>query len=143
MPDLEALKALSEGQDLEKYFDVDQILRYFAAHTVVVNLDSYSSTMAQNYYIYEKNGKLSILPWDYGLAFGGFQSDDASSVVNFPIDTPVSGVSMEDRPLLNKLLENEEYMAKYHEYLQQLQVMLKATRPNLSLMMNTKLLLLN
>lgn len=65
---IEALKELSEGQDLEKYFDVDQILRYFAAHTVVVNLDSYSSTMAQNYYIYEKNGKLSMLPWDYGLA---------------------------------------------------------------------------
>ena len=54
---IEALKALSEGRDLEKYFDVDQILRYFAAHTIVVNLDSYSSGMAQNYYIYEKTEK--------------------------------------------------------------------------------------
>ena len=35
-----ALKNLNEGTDLEKYIDVDAALRYFAAHTVVVNLDS-------------------------------------------------------------------------------------------------------
>lgn len=115
-----ALKNLNEGTDLEKCFNVDEILRYLAAHTVVVNLDSYSSNMAQNYYIYERDGKISILPWDYSLAFGGFQSGTASSVVNFPIDTPVSGVTMEERPLINKLLEVEEYREKYHAYLQQI-----------------------
>jgi len=115
-----ALESLNAGTDLEKYFNVDEILRYFAAHTVVVSLDSYSSNMAQNYVIYERDGKITILPWDYGLAFGGFQSGNASSVVNFPIDTPVSGVSMEDRPLLNKLLEVEEYRERYHEYLRQI-----------------------
>jgi len=73
--------------------------------------------MQQNYYIYERDGKISILPWDYGLAFGGFQSGNASSVVNFPIDTPVSGVSMESRPLLNMLLAVDEYRDRYHEYL--------------------------
>ena len=115
-----AIKNLNSGTDLETYFDVDGILRYFAAHTIVVNLDSYSSNMQQNYYIYERDGKISILPWDYNLAFGGFQSGDTSSVVNFPIDTPVSGVSMEDRPLLNKLLEVDEYRERYHEYLRQI-----------------------
>lgn len=115
-----AIKNLNSGSNLEKYFNVDEILRYFAAHTVLVNLDSYISNMQQNYYIYERDGKISILPWDYGLAFGGFQSGNASSVVNFPIDTPVSGVSIEDRPLLNKLLEVDEYKEKYHEYLQQI-----------------------
>ena len=61
-----------------------------------------------------------IVYWDYGLAFGGFQSGNASSVVNFPIDTPVSGVNMEDRPLLYKLLEVDEYRDRYHEYLRQI-----------------------
>ena len=112
-----AIKNLNDGINLEQYFDVDEILRYFAAHTFVVNLDSYTSNMQQNYYIYERDGKITVLPWDYGLAFGGFQSGNASSVVNFPVDTPVSGVSMEDRPLLNMLLEVEEYRDKYHEYL--------------------------
>ena len=117
---VEAIKKLNEGTELEKYWDIDAILRYLAAHTVTVNLDSYSSSMQQNYYIYENGGKLTVLPWDYGLAFGGFQSLDASGVVNFPIDTPVSGVGMEDRPLINKLLEVPEYKEKYHEYLRQI-----------------------
>ncbi|MDR1669685.1 MAG: CotH kinase family protein [Oscillospiraceae bacterium] len=115
-----AIKNLNEGTNLEEYFDVDGILRYFAAHNFVVNLDSYSSNMQQNYYIYERGGRLTVLPWDYGLAFGGFQSGDASGVVNFPVDTPVSGVSMEDRPLLNKLLEVDEYREQYHTYLNQI-----------------------
>jgi len=117
---VQALKALSEGEELEKYFDIDQILRYLAAHTIVVNLDSYSSSMAQNYYIYEREGQITILPWDYNLAWGGFQSGSATLVVNFPIDTPLSGVEMASRPLIDKLFANEGYLEKYHSYLQQL-----------------------
>jgi hypothetical protein len=115
-----ALENLNTGTDLEEYTDVDATLRYFAAHTVVVNLDSYTSNMQQNFYLYERDGKITILPWDYNLSFGGFQSGDASAVVNFPIDTPVSGVSMEDRPLINKLLEVDEYLDRYHDYLRQI-----------------------
>ncbi|WP_245583108.1 CotH kinase family protein [Paenibacillus daejeonensis] len=117
---IEALKNLSEGNDLETYVDVDAVLRYFAAHTVVVNLDSYVSNMGHNYYLYENDGQISILPWDYNLAFGGFQAGSASSVVNFPIDTPVSGIDMEERPLLAKLLEVPEYLDTYHQYLQEI-----------------------
>ena len=116
-----AIKHLNEGTDLEKYIDVDASLRYFAAHTVLVNLDSYTSNMQQNFYLYEKDGKLTILPWDYGLSFGGFQSGNASSVVNFPIDTPVSGISMESRPLLNMLLAVDEYQDLYHKYLKEIE----------------------
>ena len=115
-----ALKNLSTGTDLEKYFNVDQILRYFAVHTTVVNLDSYVSNMQQNYCLYENDGKVTILPWDYNLAFGGFQSGTASSAVNFPIDTPVSGIELSERPLLAKLLEVDEYKEKYHQYLQEI-----------------------
>lgn len=117
---IEALEKLSNGEDIENTIDVEAVLKYFAAHTVVVNLDSYVSNMGHNYYLYEDNGQLAILPWDYNLAFGGFQSGNASNVVNFPIDTPVSGVSLADRPLLGKLLEVPEYMELYHVYLQQI-----------------------
>ena len=115
-----ALKNLQTGTDLERYVDVDATLRYFAAHTTVVNLDSYISNLQQNYYLYERDGRLHILPWDYNFAFGGFSNSDASGTVNFPIDTPVSAVSMEERPLLNKLLEVEAYKERYHGYLRQI-----------------------
>ncbi|MDD2301694.1 MAG: CotH kinase family protein [Eubacteriales bacterium] len=115
---VEAIRALSEGTALEEYYDIDQILRYLAAHTLVVNLDSYSSSMAQNYVICEREGKITILPWDYNLSWGGFQSGNAASVVNFPIDTPVSGVELASRPLISVLLSNEDYLGRYHGYLQ-------------------------
>ncbi len=106
---------------LAKYMDVDNVLRYMAVHTFVVNLDSLSGNMAHNYYLYEEDSRLNIIPWDYNLAFGGFQSQGASDVINFPIDTPfTSGVSTEDRQFFMSLLENEEYLAQYHEYLRQL-----------------------
>ncbi|GGH44298.1 hypothetical protein GCM10008014_05550 [Paenibacillus silvae] len=117
---IEALKNLNAGTDLEKYVDIDAVLKYFAAHNVVVNMDSYTSNMGHNYYLYENNGKISMLPWDYNMAFGGFQAGSASDVVNLAIDTPLSGVTMEERPILSKLLEVPEYKAKYHEYLQEI-----------------------
>lgn len=110
-----ALKAVSEGTDLETYLDVDNILRYMAVHTFVVNADSLSGNMAHNYYLYESGGKLNILPWDYNLSFGGMNGGDASSVVNDAIDTPFSGTQFFDA-----LLENEEYLEQYHAYLARL-----------------------
>ena len=120
---VEALKNISEGTDLETYMDVDNILKYMAVHTFVVNDDSLSGTMAHNYYLYEYNGKLNILPWDYNLSFGGMsmgggmggQSSGATSVINDAIDTPFSITNFFDA-----LLENEEYLEQYHEYLNEL-----------------------
>lgn len=117
---IEALRALSEGENLEEYINVDEVLRYIAANTVLVNLDSYFGTMEHNYYLYEEDGQIAILPWDYNLSFAGFQSGSASDAVNFPIDTPVSGVSMGERPLISQLLAVPEYLERYHAYLQEL-----------------------
>lgn len=120
---VEALKNISEGNELETYMDVDNILKYMAVHTFVVNDDSLSGTMVHNYYLYEYNGKLNILPWDYNLSFGGMsmgggmgkQSQGATSVINDAIDTPFSITDFFDA-----LLENEEYLSRYHEYLDEL-----------------------
>lgn len=114
------IKSLNEDiNNIEKYLDVDEVLRYFAVNTFVVNLDSYASNMKHNYYLYEQDGICSILPWDYNLAFGAFQGGSASNVINFPIDNPVAD-SLESSPLIGKLLEVEEYKEKYHEYLNEI-----------------------
>lgn len=117
---IKALKNLNSGKDLEKYIDVDACLRYFAVNTVLVNLDSYFGNLQHNYYLYEKDGQLTMLPWDYNLSFAGFQSENATSAVNFTIDTPVSGTTLEDRPILGKLLEVTEYKEQYHKYLKEI-----------------------
>ena len=112
-----ALKNISEGTDLETYLDVDNILKYMAVHTFAVNDDSLSGSMAHNYYLYEYDGRLNLFPWDYNLSLGGMGmgASDATSMVNDAIDTPFSATKFFDA-----LLENEEYLNQYHEYLQQL-----------------------
>ncbi len=115
---IKALKNISEGNDLEEYLDVDNVLKYMAVHAFAVNQDSLSGSMAHNYYLYEYEGKLNILPWDYNLSLGGMTaggSNSATDMVNDAIDTPFDGTHFFDA-----LLENEEYLAQYHEYLRML-----------------------
>lgn len=112
-----SLKAISEKDNLEDYIDVDEVLRYMAVNVFIVNLDSYLSNMGHNYCLYEDNGKLSMIPWDYNLSFGTYNSSSASDAINYAIDTVFSKVSAEDRPIIGLLLENEEYVKRYHEYL--------------------------
>ena len=117
-----ALKNISEGTSLERYMDVDNLLKYMAVHAFSVNEDSLSGMMAHNYYLYEADGRLNILPWDYNLTLGGMGGrggangdDSATGIVNDAIDNAFSGTDFFDA-----LMENEEYHSKYDCYLQQL-----------------------
>lgn len=110
-----ALKALGEQEDIPSCVDVEAVLRYFVVHNFVLNEDSYTGSLLHNYYLYEKDGRLTMLPWDYNLAFGGFGSSaDATSLVNTPIDSPVTGGTVPSRPMLAWILEDETYTARYH-----------------------------
>lgn len=182
-----------ESSDLDSVLDVDEMLRYFAANTALVNLDSYQGNMKHNYYLYEEDGIFSILPWDYNMSFGGFgggggnrgqggfpgqdnenaetlpttdamqqkaPNDISSSTsglinenpktlednelnrdakgngrqqmgmmggnalsdsnINFSIYEPVSGMTMEERPLINALLSSEANVSIYEEYISEI-----------------------
>lgn len=114
---VDSLKKLNENSSIEEVVNVEEVIRYFVVHNFVCNFDSYTGSMIHNYYLYEENGQLSMIPWDYNLAFGGFvEGSDATSLVNYPIDTPVSGGTVESRPMLSWIFENEEYTEIYHQY---------------------------
>ena len=104
-----SLKKLSAYEDLEDVLDTDEVLRYFVVHNFVVNGDSYTGSMIHNYYLYERNGQLSMIPWDYNLAFGTFQGNDAASAVSDSIDIVLS-----DRPMQAWIFSGETYTAQYH-----------------------------
>ena len=123
---IEALKILSTGENLESAVDVDEVLRYFTVQVFVVNLDSYLGRTGHNYFLYEEEGIISILPWDYNLAFATYSLgmpdpiNDATLYVNYPINTPASGEIMLNRPLYHNLMKNDEYFKQYHRYFDQL-----------------------
>ena len=112
-----SLKQMNENIDIEEVVNVEEVIRYFVVHNFAVNFDSYTGSMIHNYYLYEEDGKMEMIPWDYNLAFGTFQGgSDATSLVNYPIDTPVSGGDVSSRPMLAWIFESEEYTELYHEY---------------------------
>ena len=116
-----SLKSLNENSDIEDVVNVDEVIRYFVVHNFVCNFDSYTGSMIHNYYLYEEDGQFSVIPWDYNLAFGGFSaggggSDSATQMVNYPIDTPVSGGTVDSRPMLAWIFADESYTELYHTY---------------------------
>lgn len=116
---ISSLQILSSGENVERVVDVDEVIRYFVVHNFVCNGDSYTGSMIHNYYMYEDDGLLSMIPWDYNLAYGTFQGGDATEQVNSPIDTPVSGGSTGDRPMIDWMLEDEGYLELYHRYFEE------------------------
>lgn len=115
-----ALRDINEGTNLEECLDIDNVLKYMAVHTFSVNMDSLSGSMAHNYYLYEHEGELNVIPWDYNLSFGGMgmgmgADSGASGMVNDAIDSPFQGTEFFDA-----LLEDEACLARYHGYLQEL-----------------------
>lgn len=128
---IEALKTLNQGEEIADAVNVDEVLRYFVVHNFVNNYDSYTGSMKHNYYLYENDGVLSMVAWDYNLGFSGFGGgpggggfgksqteesvDTATAQINYPIDTPLSGAEFEDRPMLGRLMEDPEYLEQYHQ----------------------------
>ena len=110
-----ALKNLSAYTAPDETLDTEEVLRYFVVHNFVSNGDSYTGNMIHNYYLHEKDGKLGMIPWDYNLAFGTFQGGSASDAVNASIDSPVSGGSVDDRPMVGWIFSDGAYTAEYHE----------------------------
>ena len=121
---IKALKELCDTDasyvELSKYIDMEYMAKYMAVHTFAVNLDSLSGNMTHNYYLYEYGNMLNLIPWDYNLAFGGFQQGDASSMINFSIAWPFRNLEESDRQLFANLLNCDEFKEMYYDNLQKL-----------------------
>ncbi|MBQ4381151.1 MAG: CotH kinase family protein [Oscillospiraceae bacterium] len=133
---ISAVRELNTG-DPFRAADAERVLSYLAVLGFTDNFDSLLTPIVHNFYFYEKDCRLSFVPWDFDLAFGGFTFeaflDDVStegmsldpvpeddigmdlnaSKVNYPIYEPCYGVSIEERPLFGRLLATEEGMALY------------------------------
>lgn len=121
-----SLKTLSEIVDgtvdpaqVADVVDIETVIRYFVVHDFVCNGDSYTGSIVHNYYLYEEDGVMEMIPWDYNLAFGGFSGggmgSGLTSEVNSPIDSPVSSGDISERPMIAWIFSSEEYTELYHQ----------------------------
>ncbi len=119
---IDIIKKLNNKEDLDRILFKEELLRYFVVQTFVVNLDSYIGYTGHNYYLYEEDGRMTILPWDYNLAFATYMLgrknpiNDSTLFVNYPIDTPAPLEVMEKRPLFINLMEEPANKILYHSY---------------------------
>jgi hypothetical protein len=105
--------------EIVKVLDVDGTLRFLAVSVLVGYYDSYLG-MGHNYYLYEVDGKFTILPWDLNGAFATFTGGmSRQNIINLYIDEPTCG-PIADRPLINRLLSYKPYLDTYHGYLKDL-----------------------
>jgi len=61
--------------NIESYLDVDRTLWMIAFNNVTANMDSYSGTTKQNYYMFQDdNGRFIPVIWDLNEGIGGFEN---------------------------------------------------------------------
>ena len=118
---INSLKILVSKENLETAINIDEVIRYFTVQVFVVNMDSYLGRTGHNYFLYEEDGILSILPWDYNLAFATYSLgmpnpiNDSTLYINYPIDTPASGEVMRRRPLYHHLMQDPTIFRQYRQ----------------------------
>lgn len=123
---IKALKDISSNQTIAGAVNTNLTLKYFAVHVFTMNWDSYLGHTGHNYFLYEEDGKIAMLPWDYNLAFGTYALGmpepvtDPNVLINYPISTPAPGNIMTQRPLYHNLMMNDDYFKEYRDNLDKL-----------------------
>lgn len=120
---LELIDVLNnDAAHIGEVLNVDRTLWMHAINYTVINFDSYVG-YAQNYYLYkDDNARWNPILWDLNMSFASFRLTDASSYWNgFSIAQAktmdplkhLNNVSVQPRPLMRKLFENDTYRRMY------------------------------
>ncbi|MBA3704509.1 MAG: CotH kinase family protein [Bacteroidetes bacterium] len=104
---------------INKIIDVDRALWMLAFNNVLVNLDSYTGALTQNYYLYkDRNKRFNPVIWDLNMCFGSFTMPDVFFTPIFSVSdeqtmSPTLHETNANRPLIQKLLAKPMYRKMY------------------------------
>lgn len=128
---LDSLKGELLKKYLDDYFEVDRFLKHQALAVLFGKWDDYW-TMGNNYYLYFNNGgKIEFIPCDYDIVLGhGFNifytpsigiyewSNQYDKIANLWTRVSKDDMPVPDfaSPLIEKMLEIDEYREKYEQY---------------------------
>ena len=142
---VERLNMLHEGKDfsgnkidvnsdeyvelLSQIYDLDEVLRYFATHSWLCQMDNMFDGN-KNFGLYvDQQGKAMILPWDYDLSFGCYFPSTSEATANFDLDVmwrnglwgPTTNPEnfYKNFPLFNVIYQNDSLMEKYYGYMKE------------------------
>ena len=114
---------------LDEVLDVDEVVRYFATHSWLCQMDNMFDGY-KNFGLYmSEEGVATIVPWDYDLSFGCYYPSNAQNTANFNIDVMFRALipngksnnelksTYKNYPLFNVIFQNEALMEQYHNYM--------------------------
>ena len=119
---INSLKLLNQKENINSVVDVENVLNFFVVDSFICNFDGYLGERIHNHYLYESEGKLSLIPWDYNYCFGNLYSNiDANIVINKEIDNPKYRFDEKEdfRPLWDNVIDGnyELYHSYYEDFL--------------------------
>lgn len=119
---IELTRVLNEDlPNVEQVLNVDRALWMLAFNNVLVNLNSYTGSVSENYYLYRDGyGRFNPILWDMNLSFGSFKNTGSGS------DLDLKGLQQMDpflheknpaKPLISQLLSNEHFRRVYTSHM--------------------------
>ena len=105
-------------QDIEECFiDFKNVIKMVAINKAVSNVDCFTGRTIRNFYLYEENGKIDIIPFDFNISLG-MQPEDylwsKEEVYSLELDEEQYGMYSK---IIDIILEYDEYKILYEQYI--------------------------
>lgn len=112
---IKKIEKAKTNEEIEKNFiDFNKIIKMIAINKAIANIDNFTSKTLRNYYLYEIDNKIDIIPFDFDLTMGT-NPNKLYWTENF--DTYKLS---DDGEIYSKLVEiiinNSEYIERYKQY---------------------------
>ena len=113
---IKSINETESKQELEKNFiDFDKIIKMIAINKAIANIDGFTSKTLRNYYLYEQDNKIDIIPFDFDLSMGS-----NPNIEFWTEDINTYELTKGDDKIYSKLVEiiinDKEYTEKYKKY---------------------------
>lgn len=120
---IEILKKIKEAKTPEEveanFIDWDKVIKCAAINKGLANVDNFIGGTIRNFYLYEKDGKIDIIPYDFNMSLGSYIDELAFSVsqVN-DIELTEYRISLHSI-IVDLIVKNPEFLERYRQYVRE------------------------
>ncbi len=111
----------NNAANLAQSMDIDRAIWMLAFNNLTVNLDSYSGTFVQNYYLYkDQTGHYNTVIWDLNMCFAAFTQTGSGGLGTSQQKQQMSAtlhINDADWPLIKAILNNASYRKMYFAHM--------------------------
>lgn len=122
---LKNINSTSSSDVIEANFvDFDRIIKIVAVNKVTANVDNFASKTLRNFYIYEVDGKIDIIPYDFDISWTSRANVEfwKENINDYNLETCNENIYSR---IIEIIIENEEYYERYYTYVEEAKQILR------------------